>query len=251
MKYRRLNTTLIGRNILYYPSLPSTMDVAKRLAERGVGEGTVIGAAEQTAGKGRLGRKWLSPSGGSFSVSIILRPDLAKLSQLNMVASLAVAQSIEKVTGLEPAIKWPNDILLNGKKVSGILIENIIEGGKVNATIVGIGINLTLDPSAFPEIATTATSLSIESGKRISQWEMLPLLLKEFESIYQGLCCGKSVYEKWLTRVETLGKLVRVKSGSTIEEGYAESINTDGSLVLRRSNGSQVAMVTGEVTLHI
>lgn len=251
MKYHRLNTTLIGRNILYYPSLPSTMDVAKRLAERGVGEGTVIIAAEQTAGRGRLGRRWLSPSGSSFSVSIILHPDLAKLPQLNMVASLAVARSIRKITGLESAIKWPNDILLNGKKVSGILIENILEGGKVNATIVGIGINLTLDPSAFPEIATTATSLSIESGKRISQWEILPLLLKEFESIYQSLYRGESIYEKWLARVETLGKLVRVKSDNTVEEGYAESINTDGSLVLKRSDGSLVTMVAGEVTLHV
>lgn len=250
MKYRRLNT-IIGQNILYYPSLPSTMDVAKRLAEKGVGEGTVIVAAEQTAGRGRLGRRWLSPLGSSLSVSIVLRPDLDKLSQLNMAASLATAQSIENATGLKSAIKWPNDVLLNGKKVSGMLIENIIEGGKVKTTIVGIGINLTLDPSAFPEIATTATSLSIESGKKISPWEMLHPLLREFESIYQDLYCGKSVYKRWLTRVETLGKLVRVKSNYMIEEGYAESINTDGNLVLKRSNGSLVTMVAGEVTLHV
>jgi len=222
------------------------MDMAKRMAKEGMGEGTVIIAGEQTAGRGRLGRKWLSPPGGSLSLSIILRPTLSQLPQLNMAACLATVQSIEKVTGLKPTIKWPNDVLLNGKKVSGILMENIFDGGELKATILGIGINAKFDALAFTEISAIATSLSTESGREISPEEILPSLLEEFEQIYQELQGGRKIYERWLARVETLGKLVRVKSGDTIEEGYAESINPNGSLILRRLDGSLITMVTGE-----
>jgi len=222
------------------------MDMAKRMAKEGMGEGTVIIAGEQTAGRGRLGRKWLSPPGGSLSLSIILRPTLPQLPQLNMAACLATVQSIEKVSGLKPTIKWPNDVLLNGKKVSGILMENIFDGGELKATILGIGINAKFDALAFTEISAIATSLSTESGREISPEEILPSLLEEFEQIYQELQGGRTVFEKWLARVETLGKLVRVKSGDTIEEGYAESINPNGSLILRRLDGSLITMVTGE-----
>jgi len=222
------------------------MDMAKRMAKEGMGEGTVIIAGEQTAGRGRLGRKWLSPPGGSLSLSIILRPTLPQLPQLNMAACLATVQSIEKVSGLKPTIKWPNDVLLNGKKVSGILMENIFDGGELKATILGIGINAKFDALAFTEISAIATSLSTESGREISPEEILPSLLEEFEQIYQELQGGRKIYERWLARVETPGKLVRVKSGDTIEEGYAESINPNGSLILRRLDGSLITMVTGE-----
>ncbi len=222
------------------------MDVAKRMAREGMGEGTVIIAGEQTAGRGRLGQKWLSPPGSSISLSIILRPTLPQLPQLNMAACLATVQSIEKVSGLKPTIKWPNDVLLNGKKVSGILMENIFEGGELKVTILGIGINAKIDALAFNEISAIATSLSTESGREISAGEILPSLLEEFEQIYQELQSGGNIYEKWLARVETLGKLVRVRSGDIVEEGYAESINTNGSLMLRRLDGSLITIVTGE-----
>ena len=225
------------------------MDVARRMAEGGIGEGTIIVAGEQTAGRGRLGRKWLSPQGGSLSLSIILSPDLAQLPRLNMVASLAVVQSIEKSTGLKPLIKWPNDVLLNGKKVSGILIENIFVGSQVKVAIVGIGINIKFDPLSFPEISTIATSLSTESGREISRWQMLRTLVEEFDQVYQELQAGGPVYERWLAHVETLGKLVRLKSGDRVEEGYVKSIDTDGSLVLKHLDGSLITVVAGEVTL--
>ena len=246
-----LRPSIIGRNILYYPSIPSTMVMARRIAGEGAAEGTVIIADEQTAGRGRLGREWLSPPGSGISLSVILHPNVAQLPQLNMIASLAVVQSIEEVTGLKPVIKWPNDVLLNGKKVSGILIENILEGNNVSAAIVGIGVNVKLDPSSFPDISATATSLSTELGREVSRREMLLALLKKFEQLYQELRCGEAIYERWLDRVETLKKAVRVKSGDVIEEGYVESINSDGSLVLRRPDGSLITMVAGEVTMHI
>lgn len=248
--HKSSNTTLIGQSILCYSSIPSTMDVAREMVNEGIDEGTVIIAGEQTKGRGRLGRVWLSPTGMSLSLSIILCPALALLPQLNMVASLAVVQSIERITVLKPVIKWPNDILINGKKVSGILIENIFEGNKLKAAIIGIGINIKLDPSSFPNISAIATSLSIESGKQISRRKMLYSLLEEFEQVYQGLKCGEPVYGKWLAHLETLGKLVQVKWEDIVEEGYVESISADGSLVLKRHDGSLITIVAGEVTLH-
>ncbi len=248
---KRPHADIIGRSILYYPVLPSTMDMAKKMAKEGMDEGAVIIAGEQTEGRGRLGRKWVAPPDSSLSLSIILRPDMNQLPQLNMMASLAVVQSIQNVTGLRPLIKWPNDVLLNGKKVSGILIENVFEGAELRAAIVGIGININLDPSSFPEIASIATSLSIEAHRDVSPHAVLTSFLDAFEELYKELREGGNVYKKWLPFVETVGKTVRVKSGEAIEEGYVESIDANGSLILRKSDGRRLTMIAGEVTLHI
>lgn len=244
------NTTLVGQSILYYPSISSTMDIARKMVRDRVNDGMVIVAGEQTSGRGRFERRWLSPSGTSLSLSIILHPALALLPQLNMAASLAVVQSIERLASLNPVIKWPNDVLIDGKKVSGILIESIFDGNELEATIVGIGINVKMAPYEFPEISAIATSLSVESGSEISRRSVLYSLLEEFDQLYQELKRGGAIYDRWLARLETLGKLVQVRWGDTVEEGYVESINTDGSLVLKRHDGSLITMVAGEVTLH-
>ena len=251
MTLKDLPGGLIGRHILYYPRLTSTMEMARQLAEEGVAEGTVIIAGEQTEGRGRLGRKWLSPPEGSISLSIIVRPHMSYLPQLNMVASLATLRSITTVTGLKPCIKWPNDILLHGKKVSGILIENTFEGADLRAAIVGIGINVDFDPASFPEIAAIATSLSVEAGRSISAQDLMTSLLKTFDEVYGDLRQAGTVYDAWLPFVETLGKWVTVRWGDSIEEGCAESIDVKGSLILRRSDGSTLALTAGEVTSHI
>ena len=242
---------LIGRNILYYPRLTSTMEMGSRLAKEGMGEGTVVIAGEQTEGRGRLGRTWVSPPEGSISLSIILRPAMAQLPQLNMVASLATLRSITRATGLKPTIKWPNDILLNGKKVSGILIENAFEGGDLKAAVVGIGINVSFDPASFPEIASIATSLSLEACQDVSAREVITSLLKAFDEAYGDLRRTGTVYDEWLPCVETLGKRVTVRSGDSIEKGFAESIQVDGSLILRKSDGSRLTLTAGEVSLHV
>jgi BirA family biotin operon repressor/biotin-[acetyl-CoA-carboxylase] ligase len=244
-----LTTEFVGRHILYYLSIPSTMGVAKDVAERGAAEGTAILAEEQTAGRGRLGRSWLSPR-GSIAVSIILRPSLEHLTGLNMVASLAVVHSIETVTGLKSCIKWPNDILIEGRKVSGILIENALRGEVVDWAILGIGLNVNFDPQFFPEIAPIATSLSAELKREVPRQEVLKCLFSEIESLYLALRRGESIYKEWQNRLETLGKMIRVKSGNLIEEGYAEGADKDGSLFLRRSDGTLVQITFGEVTLQ-
>ena len=242
---------LIGADIRHYTRVTSTMDVAGQLAREGVREGTTILADEQTEGRGRMGRQWLSHAGQSMSLSVILHPTMGQLAQLNMVASLATVRSITEVTGLKPVIKWPNDILLSGRKVSGILIENIFDGPALKAAVVGIGINVNLEPSSFPEIAAIATSLLIEAGGSVSPQLLTDRLLHELDGLYRQLRCTGTVYDAWIPLVETIGRRVRVRLGDGIEEGYADSVDVNGSLILRRPDGTKLTLYAGEVTSHI
>lgn len=249
--HRELRTKLVAQNILYYPVTSSTMDVAKQAVREGVEEGTIVIADHQTAGRGRFGRRWWAPAESSILLSIILHPDLDQLPRLNMAAALAVVHSIEKVTGLRPVIKWPNDVLIEGKKVSGALIESDVQDETVNSAILGIGLNVNLDPSSIPEIAETATSLRDVLQKEVSRLEMLRSLLGEFEELYSALRQGEPIDKLWRHRLETLGKQVTVRSGEMVEEGYAESVDDEGNLLLRRPDGGLVTIVAGEVTLQV
>jgi len=244
-----LETRFIGQKVIYYPSLTSTMDVARREAQQGAAEGTVVLAEEQTAGRGRIKRAWLSPR-GSIALSIILYPTPAYLSSLIMVASLAVVHCVKKVTGLKSQIKWPNDVLINQQKVCGILIESDVRGNIVDFAIIGIGINVNLRLSDFPEISPAATSLSHELGKEVSRLDMIRCLLVEMERLYLALPSGQSVYQEWRDNLVTLGKKVRVRSGEATYTGIAESVASDGSLLLRQSDGSLAKIVAGDVTLR-
>jgi BirA family biotin operon repressor/biotin-[acetyl-CoA-carboxylase] ligase len=242
-----LNTSFIGQEVSFYPSLPSTNDMAKGQARQEAKEGTVIIAEEQTAGRGRLGRGWLSPR-GSIALSIVLYPPLNYLPSLIMVASLAVANSIEQVTGLKAQLKWPNDVLVNNKKVCGILIESDVRGDRVDYAVIGIGLNANLNPAEFPQIAPLATSLSQELGRDISPRELIRSLLMEAERLYLALP-GDWVFQQWRDRLVTLGKSVRVSSGEATYSGVAESVASDGSLLLRQPDGNLVKIVAGDVTL--
>ena len=244
-----LKTRFVGQRIIYYPSLTSTMEAAKREARQGAEEGTVIIADEQTTGKGRLKRVWLTPR-GNIALSVILRPSIAYLSSLIMLASLAVVHSIEAVTGIKSQIKWPNDVLIKDKKVCGILIENKIQTNTVDYAIIGIGINVNLRLADFPEILSIATSLSDELGRKVPRLSLIQRLLVEIERLYLALSAGESLYEDWRDNLVTLGKRVRVKSGKTIHEGIAESVGRDGSLLLHRPDGSLAKIVAGDVTLR-
>jgi BirA family biotin operon repressor/biotin-[acetyl-CoA-carboxylase] ligase len=246
---RRLTTKFIGRKFLYYPSVTTTMDVARKEAKAGASEGTVVVAEEQTLGRARLGRTWINPP-GVVAVSIILHPEMSQLIRLTMVASLATSRCIEKATGLKTAIKWPNDVLVNGKKISGILTESALRGQSVDWAVIGIGINVNFDPKAYPEIADIATSLSVELGGKVSELEVLLHLLNELEFFYSALRRGEPIYRQWRDKLETLGKVVQVKTGNDIEKGYAESVDEDGALMLRSPDGTLVRIVAGEVTLR-
>ncbi|MBM4445771.1 MAG: biotin--[acetyl-CoA-carboxylase] ligase [Chloroflexi bacterium] len=244
----RLNTKFVGRQLYYYHRLATTMKTAKELVREGTAEGTVVIAGTQTAGKGRIGRTWLSPE-GSLAMSVILKPSLDNLPQLVMIASLAVVKAIKKVAGLETQIKWPNDVLIKGKKVCGILIENEVKGGRVNFAIIGMGINVNFDPLVFPEIAGIATSLSHELGTGISKVELTSTLLSELERLYLEAQAGAPVYREWQENMETLGRWIQVKTGETVEQGKAETVTEHGNLILRRADGSLTEIVAGDVTI--
>jgi len=244
-----LGTHFIGQRVICYPSLTSTMAAAKQETQLGAVEGTVIIADEQTAGRGRIKRVWLSPK-GSIALSIILYPSVVNLPSLIMLASLAVVHSIEAVTGLRSQVKWPNDVLVNDRKVCGILIESSLRGNIVDYAIIGIGVNVNLRLSDFPEIQSTATSLSAELGRDVSRLRVIRRLLVEVERLYLALQAGESIYEEWRDSLVTLGRRVKVKSGKTVYEGIAESVARDGSLLLRHSNGNLSKIVAGDATLR-
>ena len=242
-----LTTRFIGRRAVYYQRLPTTMDAARDETRAGAAEGTVVVAGEQTAARGRLKRTWLSPR-GNLAFSLVLYPTREQLSTLIMVSSLAVVGGIETVTGLQAGIKWPNDVLVDGRKVCGILIESSLQADRVDYAIVGVGINVNLDPADFPEITPTATSLSLEVGKSVSRLRLLRAVLTEMERLY--LAPQEAVFHQWRDRLVTLGREVRVTSGDTALDGVAESVEPDGSLMLRLPDGRLTRITIGDVSLR-
>lgn len=248
-----LDTDLIGRHVEYFPVVSSTMDAARELIRKGVPEGTVVIAEEQTAGRGRLARSWLTPH-GNIALSIILYPRLPQLPEMIMLASLGVVHGIEAVTGVKADIKWPNDILIHGKKVCGILIEadaRIQSAGKVTYIIIGVGINVNLQPADFTEIAFTATSLSLAAGGDVSRLSVVRSLLVETDRLYVKLCRGESLFSEWYKRLITIGQMVTVTAPDAVYEGKAESAAHDGSLLVRCADGELRQVVAGDVTLKV
>jgi BirA family biotin operon repressor/biotin-[acetyl-CoA-carboxylase] ligase len=246
-----LGTRVVGTRVLYYPTITSTMDVAREEARKGAAEGTVALADEQTAGRGRSRRTWLAPP-GNIALSLVLYPRLFELPSLIMLASLAVVNSVAAVTGVQADIKWPNDVLAKGQKVSGILIETDarpVAGDRVAYAIIGIGINVNLNPASFPEIEPTATSLSLVAGQTTSRLVLVRALLTELDGLYLRLRSGASLFEEWRGRLVTLGKRVRVQSVEAPYEGIAEAADRDGSLLVRTGNGELRRVVAGDVTL--
>ena len=246
---KSLSTEFIGQNVIYDFSITSTQDIARSEARKGAAEGTIVIAEEQTAGTGRRRRTWYTPAGSGLAFSLILRPGLQELSCMAMITSLAVVNAIEEATGLEAAIKWPNDILIKGRKVCGILIDSEMKGEAIDFVIIGIGVNVNLDVSSVPEISEIATSLSTELGEQVSRLSLLQALLVQLERLYLAVREGKTIFEDWRRHVETVGKRVRVTSSSMVEEGWVEKVAEDGSLLLRRDDGSMAKILAGDVTL--
>ena len=245
-----LNTKYIGRPTLYHPSVSSTMDAAKKAIANGAHEGLVILADEQTAGRGRLGREWVSPPDSSLMLSIILYPKMAQLQRLTMAACIAIARCVEDVAYLETSIKWPNDVLIGGKKVSGVLVESDVAGDKVNYAIVGMALNVNLDVECHPEIADIATSLKHELGLHFSRLDVLASLLGAFEAVYTDLSHGEPIENEWRRRLGTIGNKVTVRNGDAVRDGVAEDVDADGNLLLRRPDGSLETISAGDVTLR-
>ncbi len=248
-------TKVIGRDIHVFEQTTSTNDVIEKLARDGVKEGAVVFAESQTKGRGRLGRKWISPGRKGLWFSVLLRPDLRpqETTQLTVASATALRRAIQAETGLRPEIKWPNDILIGGKKVAGILTELSAELDRVRHVILGIGVDVNLSTSEFsPELRKLATSLKIEAGREISRAEVATTILRELDSEYARICGGffAEVAEEWQEHCKTIGREVTIQIGERQICGHAESLDDDGALLLRTDHGRLERITGGDVTLE-
>ncbi len=249
-----LKCRIMGANIHSFKSIGSTNEVAKRMAEADFPEGTLVISEKQTKGRGRLGRTWHSPSGKGLYFSIILRPKLTfeRLPALPLVAGLAVCRAIDGFTGLTASLKWPNDCLINGKKVAGILVELTAELDQVSYAVMGVGINVNTAKSDFPtNLRSKATSLAIEKGIHIDRAAFLRKMLFEFEKSYHNFVRYglRFIGPELAKRSAILGKEVEVKIGSKKTIGVVTGIDQNGALRLNTKNGIQI-ISAGEVTLR-
>ena len=248
-------TKVIGRDIQVFEQTTSTNDIIEKLARDGVREGVVVFAESQTRGRGRLGRKWVSPSRKGLWFSILLRPNLRpqETTQLTVAAATALRRAIVSQTGLDVEIKWPNDILIGGKKVAGILTEMSAELDRVRHVIPGIGIDVNQEASEFPaELRKIATSLKIERRETVSRAALAVAILRELDEAYTRVCAGKfsEIAGEWEEHCGTIGKDVTVQIGDRKIRGRAESLDDDGSLVLRTEHGRQQRITGGDVTIE-
>lgn len=245
-------TALIGREIRFFPVLDSTNTYAKSLAPGDAPEGTVIIAGRQTAGRGRMDRSFQSPADKGLYLSILLRPPLSpeRLMPVTALAGVALCRAVERLCGVSPGLKWPNDPVLNGKKLCGILTESTGQG----ALIIGIGVNVSQRPEDFtPEVAEMAASLETELGRPVSRAELAARLLEELDDMYQALL--RDDLDTWRADYRrlcvNLGKRVQlIAPGGTRETAEALDIDRDFGLVVRSAAGEIRTVLSGEVSVR-
>jgi BirA family transcriptional regulator, biotin operon repressor / biotin---[acetyl-CoA-carboxylase] ligase len=251
MLRQRLKGSLFGKRIYHFLKVDSTNRVALELGHAGEPEGAVILGEEQTAGRGRAGRAWQSERAAGIYVTLLLRPKLAPVQAplLTMMAGLSAHAAIQAQTGLTVDLKWPNDLLIEGKKVGGILTEMHAEPGQVRFVIVGIGLNVNQEK--FPaELAASATSLRVASGQPQSRLELLVRLLREFERDYNDfLSEGPGAVIVRFTHVSSYaqGKRVRVSNGKENFTGTTAGLGPEGLLLVKRDNGQVTTVIAGDV----
>jgi BirA family biotin operon repressor/biotin-[acetyl-CoA-carboxylase] ligase len=254
--YSRLGPTrVVGREIQVFETTTSTNDLVSRLAHDGMEQGAVVFAESQTQGRGRLGRLWISPARKGLWFSVLLRPNLTPqaATQLTVAAAAALVRAIDSQTSIAPEIKWPNDILIGGKKVAGILTELTAELDHVKDVILGIGIDVNLEAHEFPkELRDSATSLRIASGQKLDRAALAVAVLRELDRTYHLVETGQfdSIAEEWQRRCHTLGREVSIRMGDRVIRGRAESLDSDGALLLRGPHGLLERIIGGDVTLE-
>lgn len=246
-----LNTTVIGKgDFYYYDEVTSTNDEAYRLAEDGAPEGTLVVSDTQTAGKGRLGRKWSSPKGEGVYFSLVLRPDvnISIIPTITLISALAIVDTVERVCGVKAEIKWPNDVLVSGRKLCGILTEMKAQPDMVEFIVLGIGINVNTSLSKLPE---GSTSLKHETGGVVLKKDILKGILEEFETDYnifkrEGFL---SLREECKVHSAVIGEQVSVSEHGRILEGTVLDIDESGALMVEDSRGELRRIFSGDVTL--
>jgi BirA family biotin operon repressor/biotin-[acetyl-CoA-carboxylase] ligase len=261
-----LTTRRLGRPVLYFPSTGSTNDVAHERAAAGAAEGLLVIADEQTAGRGRLDRRWWAPPGSSLLMSLLLRPALPpdRAGQLTMCLGLAAVEAIETVTGLRPALKWPNDLLLEDRKLGGMLTELRLDGERLAYAVLGLGINVnvTFDEGRMTEdesissfvirpsldLANTAISLSMVLGREVDRVALLAALLVRCETWYERALANESPHAAWAARLDTVGRRVRVTTTADSVVGVAVGVTPEGALLVRGDDATERVVWSGDVT---
>lgn len=250
-----LQTKYFGREVHYEESVTSTQKVAHKLAYEDVPEGAIVVAEEQVTGRGRLGRAWFAPKYTGIWVSIILKPTIPpqQAPQLTLLAAVGVVRGIKAATGIQCEIKWPNDILINGKKLVGILTELQAEADRINAVIIGIGINVNQQIEHFPEdLREKATSLAIEVGKKLNRSTILQAILKEMEDLYidyleNGFQVVKLLWESYAV---SIGKQIIARTINETILGKALGITDDGVLLLEDEKGSIHHIYSADIEIN-
>lgn len=247
-----LNTSRVGHKIEYHTRIDSTNLRAQTLAEQGAPEGTVVLADSQSAGRGRMGRPWGSPAGVNVYTSIVLRPALAltEATQLTFLAAVAVARALEKSCDVRVNVKWPNDILLNGKKIAGLLNELSAETEGIHHVILGIGVNLNMEQDQFPpDLRYPATSVLLETGQRVDRVRFVRTLLSEIDTLYTVLQERGFIPIRlaWEALFDLVGTAVEVDTGSTPVRGTVEGIAEDGALLLATGAATSTPIYSGDV----
>lgn len=249
-----IDTKWAGKHICYFKELDSTNARAKQEADNGAAEGTLVVTDMQTAGRGRRGRSWNSPAGVNVYFTLILKPVYQpdKAAMVTLVMALAVAEGISLTCGMEAEIKWPNDVVVNGKKVCGILTEMNVEHGQIQYVAVGVGVNVGLQEFP-PEIADKAASLEAECGKPVSRAALAANILKAFEKYYESFLQELSlscIRDKYNRRLVNRDREVRVLDPQGEFQGIARGINEFGELLVERDDGSVTIVFAGEVSVR-
>ena len=244
-----LYTHVVGRRILYYPELKSTMDEAARLADESAEEGTVV-IAERQSGRSGAARAQLGFPNPETCFSLYCSvPAMSQLPFISILGGVAAARAVRKTTGLAPKIKWPNDLMLNGRKAAGILAESAIVGDSVCYAVLGIGVNVSLDVSESEEISAVATSVNAAAGREVDRESLLRQLLLELDDLYIRLGRGASPLPEWRGLLETIGQSVTAASGNGTCTGRAEDVDETGNLLLRLEDGRRITLTAGDVTI--
>ena len=250
--HRLLTTKTLGRIIHIKAQTTSTNDIAKQLAQDGASEGTVVLAEQQHRGRGRQGRNFVSPAGVGIYMSLLLRPqiEISRLPQLTLLAAVATAEAIAEVSTLSVELKWPNDVMIHGKKAGGILTESVFQADLSPVAIVGIGINVNTALEQFPaELRHQVTSLALAAERFVPRPQLIAAILSRFEPLYhtfqqQGLA---PILTRWLHYGRIAGKPVRCSTERGIEEGVVLGLDGDGALLIRGRDDSRLRVVSGEV----
>lgn len=250
----RMQTEWAGRRAVCLDTVDSTNNYAKKLAETGEAHGTLVAAEMQSGGRGRRGRSWVTPRGTAIAMSIIVRPQIRPehASMLTLVMGAAAARAITQTTGLDVQIKWPNDLVVGGKKLSGTLTEMSAELERIHYVVIGTGINANI--TEFPEeLHQTATSLQLELGKPVNRSELICACMKEFEKDYEKFIQRKDLSLLWDDYQAILvnrGREVRVLEPAGEYRGVARGIDELGRLLVERENGQMEKVFAGEVSVR-